>query len=220
MGGTPPDEASEADETDEAPAARPWGWWVALALALAFLGGTVGYLVGTRSADPQSTFGDVDRGFLNDMISHHDQAVEMSLLAQGQGADPVTESFAEEVITFQRWETGIMDEMLAQAGSRRAESDPDRTTMAWMHMGTPLRSMPGMASEEQLDELAAATGADSDRRFLTLMRDHHEGGIHMAEYAAEHADNPRVRALAARMAHNQGVEVNEYTLKLEQLGFE
>jgi uncharacterized protein (DUF305 family) len=45
--------------------------------------------------------------------------------------------------------------------------------------------------------------------FLTLMIDHHRGGVHMASYAAEHAGDEDVRQLAARIARNQEMEIEE-----------
>ncbi len=191
---------------------------MALGLAVAFLVGALGYVWGTHAADPAATYGEVDKGFLADMMSHHDQAVLMAAGTQNRATDPIVQGFAEEVISFQRWELGMMTEMLAQAGAPLPSSDPDRMTMEWMHMPTPLGVMPGMASPEQLEALEAAQGRDLDVMFLELMRDHHEGGIHMARYAAENAENPRVRELAARMARNQAVEVNEYNARLRALG--
>ena len=46
--------------------------------------------------------------------------------------------------------------------------------------------------------------------FLDLMSAHHRGGLEMSEYAAEHAADPDVRALAARMASLQRSEIEEY----------
>ena len=46
--------------------------------------------------------------------------------------------------------------------------------------------------------------------FLDLMTVHHRGGVEMAEYAAAHAADPKVRALAARMASQQSSEIEEY----------
>ncbi len=86
-------------------------------------------------------------------------------------------------------------------------------------MTTPLSDMPGMASPQALDELDAATGADTDRQFLELMRTHHEGGIHMADWAAQFGSNERVRALASQIAEYQRVEVNEYTQLMQKLGY-
>lgn len=44
---------------------------------------------------------------------------------------------------------------------------------------------------------------------LELMADHHRGGIHMASFAADRAEDAGVRELAERMATNQGFEINE-----------
>ena len=57
--------------------------------------------------------------------------------------------------------------------------------------------MPGMASTEELSGLRAATGPQLDVLFLQLMLRHHEGGAGMLSYAAEHAELPQVRNLAA-----------------------
>ena len=67
-------------------------------------------------------------------------------------------------------------------------------------MPVEARSMPGLATDDDLARLRDAEGTDFDRLFLTLMAAHHEGGVHMADYAADHAADPRVRSLAALMA--------------------
>jgi uncharacterized protein (DUF305 family) len=71
----------------------------------------------------------------------------------------------------------------------------------------PLDRMPGMATPEQLSQLHAATGPAADQLFAELMIAHHEGGIHMAEQAAQHAGRADVRLLAKRMAGNQRGEI-------------
>ena len=76
-----------------------------------------------------------------------------------------------------------------------------------------------MASPDALDQLDAATGTDTDRQFLELMRTHHQGGVHMADYEAQHGSNERVRALASQIAEYQRVEVNEYTQLMQKLGY-
>jgi uncharacterized protein (DUF305 family) len=50
------------------------------------------------------------------------------------------------------------------------------------------------------------------------MAAHHRGGVHMAEHAAVHADDPGVRDLASIMARNQAVEINEYRQVAEREG--
>jgi uncharacterized protein (DUF305 family) len=80
--------------------------------------------------------------------------------------------------------------------------------------------MPGLLTDEQLDQLQAASGAELDALFLDLMADHHRGGLHMAEYAAGNAGDEDVRELAARIARNQAGEINEYRVLAERNGYD
>lgn len=188
---------------------------VVLALALAFFVGAAGYFVGVRTAGPPTSA--VDEGFLQDMSDHHDQAVEMALLGIARATDPTVRHFATEVLIFQRRELGLLQAYQQERDITPAVYDPDRTTMAWMDMSRPLSEMNGMASPEQLDQLAAATGTEFDQLFLELMQNHHRGGIHMAEYAEANAADPKIRTLAGQMARNQAAEVNEYQLSIDRL---
>jgi uncharacterized protein (DUF305 family) len=186
---------------------------VVAGVACALLGAGVSRALDTGTASPTA----VDVGFAQDMIDHHDQAMSMSLkLMAKPDIDRVVWSFASEVLIFQRWETGILDTHLAEWGHERGA--PDRVTMRWMGMGVPVAQMPGMQPPQLMEELEAASGAEAARLFLTMMRDHHLGGVHMAEFAAEHADDGDIRDLAARMARNQRVEANEYSAQLVKLG--
>ena len=187
---------------------------VVLCAALAFLAGAVGYLLGDRTASPPTD--DVDVGFLQDMIDHHEQAVTMASLADGSASDPVVRHMAREVLIEQRYEIGLMDGYLQARDLERG--DPDRDVMGWMGApAMPLADMPGLATPEQLDELQQASDDDQNLLFLQLMRAHHLGGIDMADYATRHADDPRVRHLAEVMARVQRSEVREYDLKIEEL---
>ena len=56
-----------------------------------------------------------------------------------------------------------------------------------------------MATEAQLDQLGQASGAEADQLFVQLMTAHHQGGIHMADYAEQHADESQVRDLARQI---------------------
>jgi uncharacterized protein (DUF305 family) len=66
--------------------------------------------------------------------------------------------------------------------------------------------MPGMATRAELSALGDAKGADAERLFLKLMIEHHEAGIEMAAYAANHAGEQAVRRLAHSMATAQEAE--------------
>lgn len=211
-----------ADPSDESVPARTSSRrtveLVALVVALMFLGGAIGYVVGVRGSDPRSS--GVDVGFMIDMSDHHDQAVRMAIMELAHGQDQTVRGFAQDVLLFQRSELGAMGVHLANQGAVRPELDPERIAMSWMGMATPVGEMPGMATDAQLDQLDAARGLESDRLFLELMSAHHEGGLHMAEFAAAHATDPEVRALAQRMAQYQAVEVREYAHQQERLGLD
>lgn len=186
---------------------------VGLVLAVALVAVLGGVVLERRTGTPSAD--SVDVGFLQDMRSHHDQAVQMASVAAATAGNPQVRDFAREVLIFQQYEIGYMEALLEEWGAFPA--DPKRTAMEWMGMRSSVEAMPGMASEEELERLADATGAEADELFLQLMTDHHRGGLHMARYAAEHAKDPRVRDLAARMAKTQQAEIGEYRHLADQL---
>ena len=180
--------------------------FVLLMVALLYLAASLGYVLGSRPAGRPGE-GSVDAGFLYDMITHHEQAVTMSGLELANGEEKAVTVFAREILTFQSYEIGLMDGQLAEWDL--PVENPRSRAMEWMGMPVEAGEMPGMATEAELARLADAQGRDADALFVTLMQDHHRGGVHMAEYAAEHAESKVVRALAARMARNQRIEINE-----------
>jgi uncharacterized protein (DUF305 family) len=205
----------DVDEDDLGPRGLSWGRALVLAVAVGFLGFAVALVVNRdRPPGPDS----VDVGFLQDMLTHHDQALGVATLTIAEGEDPVVRSFAREVLTEQAYETGVMTQKLDDWGySRQERSDQ---AMAWMGMAVPVADMPGLLSQEELDQINAASGREIDALFLGKMAEHHRGGLHMAQYAAEHAGDADVRALAARMVRNQSGEINEYRLAARQRGFD
>lgn len=205
-----------ADDDSHAEVLERWvprlqRWFIIVGLAL--LVGMAGFLVGEWASQPDSS--EVDIGFLQDMSNHHEQAVQMASIAVIEAQDPVVREFAKEVLITQQRELGLMEAWLRERGEERLGSD--REGMAWMDMAMPVAQMPGMATQEQIDELRAAEGAEVDLAFLTLMREHHQGGLHMAEDAATRASDAEVAELARVIARNQRAEIPEYTMVLERL---
>jgi uncharacterized protein (DUF305 family) len=201
-------------EVDDGPVSGlSWARVAVLGAALLFLGFAVATFVG-RDRPPAAD--SVDVGFYQDMISHHDQALRMASLELTNGSDPVVRGFAQEVLTFQSYELGVMERTLAEWGYSRA----DRTdqAMAWMGMPTPVDRMPGMATEDQIDQLADTEGSATDAMFLELMAEHHAGGLHMSETAGREGHLDHVRELADRMTRNQSIEINEYAMTAEREG--
>lgn len=190
-----------------------WPRAIVLAAAIGFLGFSLAVFLGRDRPVSSSS---VDVGFYQDMLYHHDQALQMAILELQNGEDPTVRHFAREVLTDQSMEIGIMQRSLAEWG-KSSYDRPDQA-MAWMGMPTPTDQMQGLQTEEQMDQLADARGEEADALFLEMMADHHVGGIHMAEYAAEHAESDYVRERAHIMAVNQSKEVNMYSVWAERLG--
>ncbi len=218
---------SQLTDTQRADEPEAPGSWhstrhlVAASLACLVLGFGVGTSIATQKYTKREQaryrYTAVDSGFVNDMLDHHDQAVEMSLITLDRpGISSAVKHFATEVLVFQRYEVGQLESRLDAWGLERAEDD--RVAMRWMGMGTIVAEMPGMASTADLERLTQASGVEADRAFLTLMTSHHKGGVHMAEYARDHATDSDVVLLATRMATNQQQEIAEYTQTLEALG--
>jgi len=116
----------------------------------------------------------------------------------------------------QRFEIGVFQTRLRGWGI--ASAPPDGPTMEWMGMAMPLDEMPGIASDAQLAVLRQAEGPELDAMFLSLLAAHHVGGVQMAAFAAENADDGRIAALASRIALGQATEISEYRSSMNVIG--
>ncbi len=216
------DEEAPVDDTeqsvsDEAMNKLLKGVVIGIAVAViigVFAGAAIWALQGDDAPPPPMNA--VDVGFLQDMIDHHEQALVISnLYLDGQPDGPAA-PYANEVILFQERDLGWMRDWLDEEGY--APGNPDRTAMAWMDEPVPVAEMPGMQTQERLDELANATGAEADRLFFEIMTEHHLGGVHMAEHAAANGARPEIIDFATAVARNQRIEVVEYEGAMRRLG--
>ena len=187
-------------------------WWrsklnlAVVAVAIAVLCGGLGWLVGNNRAIPDPNKTDV--GFLQDMRTHHEQAVTMGLYyLELKGTSRDLRDIAREIVFGQGIEIGRMIQLLRQFGA--TESNETDVAMAWMNAPTPPDRMPGLATEADLDKLLASSGSDADKLFVALMTAHHEGGIHMAQWAVDHANVIEVRRFAYAMITGQTGEISE-----------
>jgi len=205
--------ADEALETSRIGAPRGWTL-VALVAALCFLAGAIGWTVGSGRPPGADT---ADVGFLRDMRTHHENAINIAQIELVNGQEPAAKVFAEEIIRFQAYEIGLMDRTALDWG-HRPEDRPDEA-MAWMGEPVAAQEMPGIASDEEMDLLRSAEG-ETDAVFVALMIDHHRAGVAMAEAAADLVDDDQVRQLAARIARTQTLEIAEMTAVAERLGLD
>ena len=205
---------------DGAPARSPLRTVLLLviAVALVLLGGGAAVAFGVGRSDPPAA-GSVDAGFAWDMSRHHLQGVEMANLVADHSTDPVIRSLGFDIAATQTNQVGRMQGWLSLWGL--PQTNPN-APMAWMGgmsgggmagmpgmAGTtdPGALMPGMATDQELTQLAGLKGTAFDVQFLRLMIRHHQGGLAMAQYAEAHASEPAVRTLARSIAESQTAEV-------------
>ncbi len=145
------------------------------------------------------------------MTAHHVQAIVMCERVLGRDTGDEVQAAATEVIRNQGIEVGMMRAWLADWGE---PTTSPTVAMAWMGMnngeGMPLAMMPGLASDEQLRQLATTSGRDQGRLWLELMRAHHVGGVTMANAAVELAQQEKVRRLARVQSEVQTFEIGQY----------
>lgn len=126
-----------------------------------------------RIADTSYSPDDVQ--FMQDMIPHHHQAVQMAALVEERTNNEKVREIAGRIDTAQADEIEFMRDWLRDRG----QDVPDPTAHHAMHMS---HDMAGMASPEDMAELATLDGTDFDRKFLQLMIAHHEGALEMVEH--------------------------------------
>ncbi|MDI1328426.1 MAG: DUF305 domain-containing protein [Brevundimonas sp.] len=139
----------------------------------------------------RSTFTAADVAFMQHMIVHHAQAVEMVGLLETRGANPAVRMMGRRIALSQQAEMDIMRDWLSQRGQPLEMPGMSHAGMDHSaHMGhAPAHAMPasdtpvmaGMLSPAQMQTLAAATGPAFDRLFLQGMIQHHQGALDMVD---------------------------------------
>ncbi|WP_182885235.1 DUF305 domain-containing protein [Microbispora sp. H10885] len=141
-----------------------------------------------------------DIWFARMMIPHHRQALEMARLVEGRAAGGKVKELARKI---------------------EAAQDPEiRTMTGWLESwgvqvpgeGVPMdhmdHDMPGMMSGEDTNKLKGLEGAAFDRAFLTMMIQHHEGAVTMAEEEQGAGVYEPARRLAGSIITSQSAEIS------------
>ncbi|GAA1497479.1 DUF305 domain-containing protein [Paeniglutamicibacter kerguelensis] len=202
---------------------------IALA-ALVIAVGFGGWMLGTTN--PHSTFpsdASPEAGFARDMQTHHQQAVQLSMIIRDNSTNAAVRSFAYDIALTQQQQSGQMYAWIELWGLPQTGE-----SMTWMNdllsedpshasHGTPtsdkahtMASM-GMATQEQIKALTDVRGAEADRQFLTLMIAHHMGGVEMAQAYLDRGHNAMVRTFAQKIVMTQEAEITALTQLLNQL---
>ena len=121
-----------------------------------------------------------DVHFMSGMIGHHAQAIQMASWAPTHGAGPSVRVLCQRIINAQRDEIATMQQWLRDRQQPIPEASPKGMKMV-MDGVEHVMLMPGMLTEEQMNQLDAARGKDFDRLFLTFMIQHHKGAVQMVK---------------------------------------
>jgi uncharacterized protein (DUF305 family) len=155
---------------------------------------------GDGAPTPQSSSAvPFDQAFIDAMVPHHREAIEMAEAANARGlTQPDLQKIADDIITSQQRE---IDQMLRWReewfGSRR--------------LGPVLPEVLGVPESElgmehgSADEVAGAI--DVDAKFAQMMIPHHEGAIAMAEAATDRAQHDEIKDLSAAIVDAQESEI-------------
>ena len=152
-------------------------------------------------ANTSHTVADVE--FMQGMIIHHNQALIMSRLAVPSTNNQEILDLAGRIDVSQEDEISFMQDWLKE----REEEIPNPEAEHNKHVH---HKMIGMASLEEMDQLANSRGTDFDRLFLQLMISHHDGALEMVEDLKEQpgsAYDPVLNEFVSDIVNDQSVEI-------------
>ncbi len=174
----------------------------------------------TAAAPPRKPSTD-DVKFMQGMIMHHSQAVEMTELLKTRSQDPAIQALGKRISISQTDEMRFMRQWLTDRGESISEHGSmdmagmdmggmDHDHMDHMNMGS-MPMMPGMLTPEQMKALAAATGPQFDHLFLTGMIQHHTGALTMVKdlFRSQGAgQDPQLFDFASDVDNTQQAEID------------
>lgn len=131
----------------------------------------------TRATLPPRSQADVE--FMQGMIMHHSQAVEMTALIASHTENKELRLLGARISSSQSDEIKFMKRWLAARGEPLSMAMPGMPDMD--RAGHAMALMPGMLTPEQMEALRKAKGAEFDRLFLTGMIQHHDGALTMVK---------------------------------------
>lgn len=150
-------------------------------------------------ARPENAPNSADVSYVQKMITHHEQALEMTALAAKHAKAKAVRGIADRIDAAQGPEIDAMEGWLKRYGEPKTpKGEP----------GHDHSAMPGMATGKQLDALGRARGADFDDLFLELMIAHHEGAVTMATDVLSQGNDVIVEEMANDVIAQQSSEID------------
>ncbi|BBY33843.1 hypothetical protein MMIN_19040 [Mycolicibacter minnesotensis] len=138
-----------------------------------------------------------DVTFLEDMVIHHQQALELAALVPTQSSDPALVAFADQSAAQQRTELQGCQAQLLQ------------WELPLSHAGQDPGDIPGMVDKAILDRLRGLRGDAFDTLWLQTMIAHHRAAIAMAQNEIEHGESPEAISIAQTLVPLQQSEISQ-----------
>jgi uncharacterized protein (DUF305 family) len=162
-----------------------------------------GHMGHGSSSSSNANYTGADVMFLQMMIPHHQQAIDISNLAMKVSSDSELLELAKIIARDQAAEIKQMKAWLKDAG---ASED----------MGHSMDGMGGMLNDDELAALSAATGKEFDTLWLKGMTEHHDGAIHMTQMI-EDAQNADIKAFGTKVIKDQSEQIAQMKKMLARL---
>jgi len=148
-------------------------------------------------------FNDQDVKFAQQMIPHHEQAVEMAELTTTRAASAEVKDLAAAIQSAQDPEIRTMTAWLKDWDKPL----PDDGMGGMDHDSSDDGAMTGMMSDDDMKSMELASDAEFDTMFLTMMIKHHQGAIEMADTEISKGSNAEAKALAKTIKDAQTAEI-------------
>ena len=156
-------------------------------------------------------FTDADVKFMQGMIAHHAQAIEMTEHLSSRTERDVMHRLAQRIELSQADEIQMMQEWLRSRDQEVPEGSPH---------AHDAELMPGMLTELEMDRLEQAQATEFDRLFLELMITHHRGALTMVKDLLEQrgaAQDSQLFAFTSDITADQSMEIDRMNTMLSEL---
>jgi uncharacterized protein (DUF305 family) len=138
------------------------------------------YVARARADSARRPFTEADVRFVSGMIDHHTQAILMAGWSPSHGAGHAVRTLSERIVNAQQDEITLMQRWLRDRRQMVPRGSPRGMQMIVDGVAHPML-MPGMLTDDQLDQLDRARGTEYDRLFLIFMIQHHQGAVTMVK---------------------------------------
>ncbi|MCO1574684.1 DUF305 domain-containing protein [Crossiella sp. SN42] len=160
------------------------------------------------TATAAANFNDADVMFLQMMLPHHGQAVQIAKLAKDKATRKEIKDLAVAVEATQLAEAETMTGWLRSWGRpTTVDTNPD---LHAHHGGMPA------TSKEVIDALARTGGGKFDRDAVNVLTGHQHGAVEMARNVLRDGSNPQVKELADRIVKSRTAQIQQLLAFLGQ----